>query len=376
MLSDIVRWSRVKYVFQHVCGGSWNGTNMRSRHGDSGKGRESTLSGFRNEICSNRRRTITNNLGISCQVKANQRAKAAVEPMIQVKDLRKSFGTTTAVNGISFEIARGETFGLLGPNGAGKTTAINLMTGLLRPDAGSVAIDGVADPTQLALRRQIGVAPQSLALYDQLTGEENLAFFGKLYGLAGAALKERIAWCLNLAGLADRKADRVAVYSGGMKRRLNLVVALIHNPAVVFLDEPTVGVDPQSRNHIFDSIELLSKQGTTLVYTTHYMEEAQRLCRRVAIMEKGKILALDTVDGLIAKHGGQQVVEAELESAPPLEVKLPGTLTGNVLRFSTDRPLEQANNLLAAGLRFGAFRIERPNLETVFLNLTGRRLRD
>jgi ABC-2 type transport system ATP-binding protein len=296
--------------------------------------------------------------------------------MLQVRGLYKCFGSTVAVNGVSFEVARGETFGLLGPNGAGKTTAINLMTGLLRPDSGGVAFNGAADPTNVNVRRQIGVAPQSLALYEQLTGEENLAFFGKLYGLDGAALRDRVSWCLGLAGLAGRKSERVAAYSGGMKRRLNLAVALVHRPLVVFLDEPTVGVDPQSRNHIFDCIESLTREGMTIVYTTHYMEEAQRLCRRVAIMEKGNILALDTVDDLIAKHGGQQIVEAELETDPPPGVQLPGELAGKALRFRADRPLEQANMLLAAGVRFASLRIDRPNLETVFLNLTGRRLRD
>jgi ABC-2 type transport system ATP-binding protein len=296
--------------------------------------------------------------------------------MIHVQNLRKSYGTTVAVDGVSFEIAHGETFGLLGPNGAGKTTTINLMIGLLRPDAGSIVIDEANDPTRLDVRHKIGVAPQSLALYDLLTGEENLAFFGKLYGLGGAVLKERIAWCVNLAGLADRKADRVGAYSGGMKRRLNLACALVHDPSVLFLDEPTVGVDPQSRNHVFDSIEALARQGKTILYTTHYMEEAQRLCRRVAIMEKGRLLALDTVDGLIATHGGQQIVEAELEADPPTGVQLPGTLTGRLLRFSTAKPLDEANALTAAGLRFATFRIDRPNLETVFLNLTGRELRD
>src|SRR5207248_10693949 len=182
---------------------------------------------------------------------------------------------------------------------------------------GSVAINGAADPTLVEVRRQIGIAPQGLAVYDNLTAEENLLFFGKLYGLRKTALRERVGWCLDLAGLGDRKADRVATYSGGMKRRLNLACALVHDPPVIFLDEPTVGVDPQSRNHIFGSIELLAKRGKTLLYTTHYMEEAQRLCRRVAIMEKGRILALDTVEGLIAKHGGQSMVEAEVEEVPP-----------------------------------------------------------
>ncbi len=171
--------------------------------------------------------------------------------MIQVQDLRKSYGSLVAVDGVSFEVRGGETFGLLGPNGAGKTTTISMMIGVLTPDAGSITVNGTARPTQAAARRAIGVAPQSLALYEDLTAVENLKFFARLYGLAGAALGERVAWALEFAGLADRRGDRVKTYSGGMKRRLNMAVALVHEPQVIFLDEPTVGVDPQSRNHIF-----------------------------------------------------------------------------------------------------------------------------
>jgi ABC-2 type transport system ATP-binding protein len=296
--------------------------------------------------------------------------------MIEASGLRKSYGANVAVDGVSFRVEAGETFGLLGPNGAGKTTTIHLLTGALRPDAGTVSINGIDDPTRLEVRAHLGLAPQALALYDLLTAEENLKFFGKLYGLAGVKLRERVAWALELAGLTDRRGDRVGTFSGGMKRRINLAAALVHGPAVVFLDEPTVGVDPQSRNHIFDTIERLAADGLTILYTTHYMEEAERLCDRVAIMEAGKILALDTVDGLIAAYGGQGAVEVELEEVPADPASLPGTLTGRVLRIPTDRPLEEAARLAAAGLRARNLRLERPDLETVFLNLTGRRLRD
>jgi len=296
--------------------------------------------------------------------------------MIQVNNLRKAFTDVTAVDGVSFDIRQGETFGLLGPNGAGKTTTIHMLTGVLRPDAGEININGTADPTRLEVRQHLGVAPQALALYDELTAEENIAFLAKLYGLSGPRLKERVNWALEFAGLSGRRGHRIRTYSGGMKRRLNLACALVHDPQVVFLDEPTVGVDPQSRNYIFSGIEALAKEGRTILYTTHYMEEAQRLCDRVAIMDRGRILALDTVDNLINQHGGQALVEAELEGAPPQGVNLPGRSDDGVLRFSSAAPFEEAARLVAAGVKFASFRVERPNLEVVFLALTGRRLRD
>ena len=296
--------------------------------------------------------------------------------MIEVRDLRKSYGSLRAVDGVSFDLHPGETFGLLGPNGAGKTTTIHLMVGVLKPDAGSVRINGGADPTRPDVRRQIGIAPQAQALYADLTGEENLAFFARLYGLAGARLAERVAWALEFSGLADRRKHAVRTYSGGMQRRLNLAVALVHDPPVLFLDEPTVGVDPQSRNHIFDSIEALKKQGRTILYTTHYMEEAQRLCDRVAIMDRGKILALDTVSGLLDAHGGRSVIRAELESVPADTAALPGRLEGATLVIETPKPLEEVARLAERGLKLTALHVTRPNLETVFLELTGRSLRD
>jgi ABC-2 type transport system ATP-binding protein len=296
--------------------------------------------------------------------------------MIQVSGLRKAYDNIVAVDGLSFEIRTGETFGLLGPNGAGKTTTIHLLVGALRPDAGEIVLDGVPDPTRREVRQRIGFAPQALSLYAELTAQENLAFFGRMYGLSGSRLRERVAWCLELAGLSDRRSDRVQTYSGGMKRRLNLACALIHDPPVLFLDEPTAGVDPQSRNHLCESIEALARQGRTVLYTTHYMEEAQRLCNRVAVMDHGKMLALDTVDGLIGKYGGQSVVEAELDAPPAAGVNLPAKLDGTHLRFETDRPLETLVELAGKGVKARTFRVDRPDLETVFLNLTGRRLRD
>lgn len=296
--------------------------------------------------------------------------------MITAKNLIKRFGDITAVNDISFELNKGETFGLLGPNGAGKTTTINMMVGVLKPDSGTITLNGSSDPTQPDVRRQLGNAPQSLALYEELTAEENLSFFGKIYGLSGKKLSERVEWALDFSGLKERRKGRVNTFSGGMKRRLNMACAMVHDPPVLLLDEPTVGVDPQSRNSIFDSIESLIKEGRTIVYTTHYMEEAQRLCDRVAIVDNGKILALDTVEKLIEAHGGKSVIEAELSGKSQNRSNLPGELDGNKLRIETTKPLETIAQLSATGHEFVSINIHKADLETVFLNLTGRSLRD
>lgn len=296
--------------------------------------------------------------------------------MISVTELRKSFGSIQAVDGITFALRPGESFGLLGPNGAGKSTTIHLIVGLLATDTGSVAIDGRADPTQASVRRLLGVSPQSLSLYEELTAEENLSFFAQLYGIAGRQRRERIEWALKFAGLVERRSDRVKTFSGGMKRRLNLAVALVHDPRVLLLDEPTVGVDPQSRNHIFECIESLKREGRTILYTTHYMEEARRLCDRIAIMDHGRVLACDTVEGLIGRYGGRSVVTAELERPPANLSVLPAPLDGTALRFDTDEPLQAVGRLADAGVRFATLRVDRPDLETVFLSLTGRSLRD
>ncbi|MBI5154277.1 ABC transporter ATP-binding protein [Candidatus Poribacteria bacterium] len=296
--------------------------------------------------------------------------------MIRVERLAKRFGSLTAVDGVSFEIPQGTSFGLLGPNGAGKSTTIHMLTGRLRADEGEVHIDGSSDPTRPEVRMRLGTTPQDLAIYGALTGRENLEFFGRLYGLAGSELRARVDWALDFTGLADRQKDRTEKYSGGMKRRLNLAASLLHDPPVLLFDEPTVGVDPQSRNMLFDRIEELKGRGRTILYTTHYMEEAQRLCDRVAIMDHGHILALDTVECLITAHGGPSTIDVELDEVPGDPAALPGTLEGRQLRIQTDKPLEAVGQLASRGLRFRSMKIERPSLEDVFLNLTGRRLRD
>ncbi|MCA9319139.1 MAG: ABC transporter ATP-binding protein, partial [Planctomycetes bacterium] len=207
--------------------------------------------------------------------------------MIRVESLLKSYGALRAVDGLDFEVRRGETFGLLGPNGAGKSTTISLMVGALEPDDGGVRFEDGSAPSSVAARRKLGVAPQRLALYEDLTASENLRFFGKIYGLTGERLRERVRFGLSFAGLEERADARVKTYSGGMQRRLNLSCAVLHAPEILFLDEPTAGVDPQSRNRLFENIEVLKREGCTLIYTTHYMEEAERLCDRVAIMDAG-----------------------------------------------------------------------------------------
>jgi ABC-2 type transport system ATP-binding protein len=296
--------------------------------------------------------------------------------MITATNLTKRFGDITAVNDVSFQIRKGEIFGLLGPNGAGKTTTINMMVGILKPDSGTIELEGIGNPQNPKSRQQMGNSPQALAIYEELTAEENLAFFGRLYGLAGKKLDQQVNWALELAGLTERRRNRISTYSGGMKRRLNLVCALVHDPQILFFDEPTVGVDPQSRNLIFDQIEQLRGSGRTIIYTTHYMGEAQRLCDRVAIIDHGKILDIDSVNRLIDKHGGDAVVTADLMGKPPSDVELPGELDGASLRFDSKQPFDQVAELNSRGIKFQNLHIERPDLESVFLNLTGRSLRD
>jgi ABC-2 type transport system ATP-binding protein len=284
-----------------------------------------------------------------------------VTAALVLEGVGKSYGSLAAVDGLDLEVRRGEILGLLGPNGAGKSTTVSLASGLLRPDRGRIEIAGAGPPSSPAARRLLGVAPQGLALYESLGARENLEFFASLYGLRGAARRERVAAALELAGLADRAEDRVAVYSGGMKRRLNLAVAVVHDPQVVLLDEPTVGVDPQSRRRIFDDVLALRDRGRAIVYTTHYMEEAEALCDRVAVVDHGRLLALGTVPALLAAHGPGDALVVETDAGER--------------RFPAADPLAELSRLAADG-RLRSFRLERARLEDVFLSLTGRRLRD
>jgi ABC-2 type transport system ATP-binding protein len=310
--------------------------------------------------------------------------------MLEVDALKKSYGALVAVNGVSLRAAAGETIGLLGPNGAGKTTTVSMIAGLVRPDSGSVRIEGrtLAGDTD-PKKRRIGLVPQDLALFDELTAQANLELFAALYDLDGAAAKRAIGEALELVGLADRANDRVKNYSGGMKRRLNLAAALLHNPQILLLDEPTVGVDPQSRNAIFDNLEVLKQRGKTLVYTTHYMEEAERLCDRVIIIDHGKVVADDTLQGLyrllpvtnllaVELDEGQNGLRLnELQALPGVRsAKLEaGTLRVGVEDLATETP-RILQWLVERGHLYHHVASERADLETVFLTLTGRSLRD
>lgn len=281
--------------------------------------------------------------------------------MLKFENIQKNYGTTRAVDQLSLSVVPGEILGLLGPNGAGKSTTVNIACGLLEPDAGQVELVGLGPPTQASVRRALGVAPQELALYDDFTGEENVALFAQLFGYSGAALQGRVHESLNFVGLLDRAQDAARSYSGGMKRRLNLAMAIVHQPQVLLLDEPTVGVDPQSRNAILENVLALKQRGATIIYTTHYMEEAQKICDRVAIVDHGRLQAIDSVESLIRQHGGRTAIVFEGNGQPQ--------------RIECDDPVSELTRLQAAG-RLRDFRVERPNLETVFLHLTGRTLRD
>ena len=240
---------------------------------------------------------------------------AVVSAMLQVENLRKRFAATTAVDDVSFTVGRGELVGLLGPNGAGKTTTVSMIAGLLTPDGGAVLIDGSPlDGDTDPRKRCVGLVPQDFALYDELSARENLRFFGALYDLTGTALEQAIESVLSLVGLADRARSRVSTFSGGMKRRLNLAAGLLHDPEILLLDEPTVGVDPQSRNAIFENLEELRARGKALLYTTHYMEEVERLADRVVIVDHGRVVADDTLEVLRGRGAPVSGEQASLES--------------------------------------------------------------
>ncbi len=309
--------------------------------------------------------------------------------IIEASNLKKQYGDLQAVKGVDFAIRKGELFGFLGPNGAGKTTTISMLSTLLAPTSGTATVSGfdlVKQPNEI--KKRIGLVPQELALYPTLSARDNLEFFGSIYGLRGKELKTRVGWVLELVGLADRAKDAIQTYSGGMKRRINIAAALLHKPEIVFLDEPTVGVDPQSRNHIFDNIEQLNREGMTVLYTTHYMEEAQRLCHRVAIIDQGRIVALDTPKALINSLGGGIIHlglangkgDAVVEQARALPaIKSIQRLDGKV-EIETHRAQEALVGVLEVANRLDAnvtsLEILQPNLETVFLHLTGKNLRD
>lgn len=309
--------------------------------------------------------------------------------ILTAESLVKTFDDLTAVDGVSLSIQEGETYGLLGPNGAGKTTTISMICGLLQPDEGSVTVAGETISTSSTRgRSSIGLVPQDLAIYPDLTGEENLRFFGHLYGMGGADLAERTAEVLEVVGLSERKDDLTKEYSGGMKRRLNIGIGLLHKPLLLVLDEPTVGVDPQSRNAILESVESLSREGMAVLYTTHYMEEAERLCDRVAIIDEGKVQAEGTRRELVALVGEKDRVTiagtGDLGSAAVAVKQLSGVTDASASDHRIDVLAVDASAILPAilasvtgsGGAITGVELVEPNLEAVFLHLTGKALRD
>jgi ABC-2 type transport system ATP-binding protein len=315
---------------------------------------------------------------------------ASDEAHILAEGLRKRYrgADSDAVHDLSLRIERGSIYGILGPNGAGKTTTLSMLCGLIQPDAGTVRYGGGRSPAEM--RRRIGLVPQHLALYERLTARENLSFFGRLYGVSGRSLARRAEEVLDVAGLRDRAEERVERYSTGMKRRLNLVAALMHEPEIVLLDEPTVGIDPQSRNRIFEAVLDLGARGVTMLYTTHYMEEASRLCDTVAIMDHGKLLLVEPPRQMVARLGSYRI-DLTVDAFPEALVAdlrgLPGVTEvsheeGRLVVAATDdgaaMGLVQRVPALAeahgVSIRLGA--VVEPSLESVFLSLTGRELRD
>jgi ABC-2 type transport system ATP-binding protein len=310
-------------------------------------------------------------------------------PIISVDNLSKSYGSIHAVRGISFEIQPGEFFSLLGPNGAGKTTTFSMLSGLIEPSGGKIGIGGTDLLSQpMAAKRKMGIVPQSFAFYPTLDALENLTFFGRIYGLSGSHLKARITRVLNLVALEERARQRVGTYSNGMKRRLNIAIGLLHEPEILILDEPTVGIDTQSRNAILQSLGDLNKSGITVLYTTHHIEEAEQLCQRVAIMDQGEIIAMDTPANLVHSLG-KEIVQIELFEAVEDRYFLPLNKIGpwkwaderkRRLHLETASP-EQTLRFLFEWRETGKIPLKtlnllEPSLESVFIHLTGRNLRD
>jgi ABC-2 type transport system ATP-binding protein len=311
-------------------------------------------------------------------------------PRLVVRGLTKSFGARVAVEGIGFSIAAGEIYGLLGPNGAGKTTSISMIAGILARDGGEVTVDGIDIDVGPAARALIGIVPQAITLYLDLTARENLNFWGRMYDLSGPALQTAVDTALDAVGLTKRADDIVGTYSGGMQRRLNLAAGILHQPRLLILDEPTVGVDPQSRSAIFDLVEQLRDEGTAILYTTHYMEEAERLCARIGIIESGRLIAEGTRAELVANLGQDTRIEIgvgrgdSLERAHRIVSALEGvqlaTVENNHLRVVADHGANRLPAILTALLNAGtvaeSIRVVEPNLEDVFLRMTGHALRD
>jgi len=309
--------------------------------------------------------------------------------IVEVKDLVKQFGDLTAVDHVSFGIETGEVFGLLGPNGAGKTTTISMISCLIDPTDGEVIVDGNSTRTKpTAVKSALGVVPQEVALYPTLNAAENLAFWGRMYGLSGADLKSAVHDALQLAGLEDRAKERIEKYSGGMKRRINIAAGILHKPKVLLMDEPTVGIDPQSRNHILETVKDLNALGMTVLYTSHYMEEVEYLCSRIAIMDHGKIIAMGTLNELRDIVGSMDVVDIKVEDVGDEILEKARAIVGveqvdrvdggiKVLTATSGKILGQTIAVLeSGGSHVMSVSVTEPDLESVFLHLTGKSLRD
>ncbi len=311
--------------------------------------------------------------------------------ILEVQNLVKNYGDFQAVKGVSFNIEEGEIFSLLGPNGAGKTTTISMLSTLYTPTSGDAVIGGhsvTKDP--MAVRGVIGVVPQDLALYEDLTARENLVFWGQMYNLSGKALHARVDEVLEQIGLTDKAKDRVKTYSGGMKRRVNIGVGLLHKPRLLFMDEPTVGIDPQSRRAILDTVKDLNKQGMTLLYTTHYMEEAEELSNRVGIIDHGELIAIGSQKELTQQVGQSETLILHINENDDPQALIPSfkgikdVLEANVIGTEISIITPSAKDVLASvvskanerGIKIRSIDIREPNLEAVFLHLTGRALRD
>jgi ABC-2 type transport system ATP-binding protein len=331
---------------------------------------------------------VTNDVGVEAAAEPTP-SDGRTLPVLTCSGLRKRFGDRQAVDGVGFEIAPGETYGLLGPNGAGKTTTISMISGILSRDEGTVHVVGEPlDVDTTDAKRLVGVVPQDLAIYPDLSALENLDFFGRLYGLGGAALKERVRDVLAIVELTDRAKERTAHYSGGMKRRLNIAIGLLHRPRLLILDEPTVGVDPQSRNAILESVEALGTEGIGILYTTHYMEEAERLCDRVGIMDEGRIIAEGTRDQLVRLVGGTDQVTlaatGDINAAAAALAGIDGVAQATARDGGIEILVPDAGAVLprllettaAAGAAVRSVEVDEPDLEAVFLHLTGKALRD
>lgn len=309
--------------------------------------------------------------------------------LIEIKDLTKKFGEMVAVNNVSLDINEGEVYGLLGPNGAGKSTLISMITTLLVPESGDIKMNGYdLKKQQIQAKKLLGLVPQEIALYPTLTAKENLLFWGRMYGLGGKLLKDRVDEALEIAGLKDRAKERIEKYSGGMKRRINIAAALLHRPKVLIMDEPTVGIDPQSRNHILETVLKLNKEGMTVIYTTHYMEEVEFLCSRIAIMDHGKVIAIGTKEELRKLIGDMDVINIDASNIDNRISDMLKDIKGvdsiqleesslRIISEDADTVLAKVISILDAGkCKIHSLNVAQTNLESVFLHLTGRALRD